>query len=224
MEIDEFKGMNPKYNVLYFGNKYDVRLIPKNCSTTIKILWCYLNGFNIRHDENNPHGVIPDDAVTQTRRKTRVIENGNKTFRGGAKKVTVKRDPIERWVSAINFCIKMRDHRGSVRDYAEFSKLKWVDMNINDVVSYQQENGPMVAELLSQSYCGGDLDKYSHVYTKETFSQFIDLLDKEFNTKFPRVVSTRTDHNGKWKIEDLTEESIVKLKEIYEVDYRLGWY
>lgn len=217
------EDFNPKYNVLYFGDKYDFRLIPKNCSTTAKVLWSVLEGHKIKVKEGNPHGTIPNNEATLSYRKKKVLGNNNKTFRAGCKKVAVSRDPIERWVSAINFCVIMKEYNDNNGEYQQYSSAEWVDWDINMIASYQLGHGFMVSELLPQSYCAGGVDKYDHVYTKKTFDEFVSLLEQEFDIELPRVQSTKTEGQGKWAVSDLNDDAIAILKHIYSKDYELGW-
>lgn len=219
-------NIDPRYNVLYFGDIIDFRIIPKNCSTTAKILWSELNDLpcNDRRDEGNPHGMIPNNRATLSYRKRAVLENNGSVFRGGKIKVAVKRDPIDRWLSAINFCIITAQSRQTGRDYQQFNNLVWVDWDINMIAAYQMGHGYMVNELLPQSYCAGGIDKYDYVYTPETFDDFFLLLERKFNRRFTRVVSTQTKGKGRWSRKDLNDDTIKILEFMYENDYAMGWH
>lgn len=216
---------NPKWNMLYFGDKFDFRLIPKNCSTSAKVIWSKLNGLkcNDRTGEGNPHGIIPHDEATTGSRRKRITKEG-RLFRHNAKLVAVKRDPIERWISAINFCIVMNEKSIDLKSYSMYNDLHWIDWNINDIAQYQLENGFIVSELLPQSYCAGGIDKYDLIYTLDTFDEFVSLLEQEFDIELPRVVTTKTKGIGKWSVDDLNEDGLAIIKHIYSNDYKLGWH
>ena len=230
MKIEKWmikEDFDPRWNVLYFGDKIDVRLIPKNCSTSVKAIWSTLNGLKCKDKtrEENPHGIIPHDFATMGYRRDRILENDGKLFRPKTKIVAVKRDPIERWISAINFCIIMNEkgddnHNG----YSFYKKLPWINWDINMIASYQLAHGFMVSELLPQSYCAGGIEKYDYVYTPETFEDFYLLLEQEFDTILPRVVTTKTKGIGRWSVNDLNEDALTIIKYIYKQDYKLGWH
>jgi hypothetical protein len=227
MKIEKWmikEDFDPRWNVLYFGDKFDFRLIPKNCSTTAKVMWSQMNGYNCndKRSQGNPHGIIPNDEATTGKRKKRVLENG-RLFRPGTKLVAVKRDPVERWVSAINFCIIMHSKGYEHADYVMYNDLPWIHWDINMIAAYQLAHGFMVSELLPQSYCAGGIEKYDYVYTTETFEDFYLLLEQEFDIILPRVVTTKTKGIGKWSVDDLNEDALAIIKHIYAQDYELGW-
>lgn len=230
MKIEKWmikEDFHPKFNVLYFGDEFDFRLIPKNCSTTAKVVWSQIQGLkcNDRRLEGNPHGIIPNDAATLGNRIKMVKTLGNNTtFRPHTKNIAVKRDPIERWVSAINFCILMKQHKSDGKQYLQYNDANWIDWDINMIVAYQLGHGFMVSELLPQSYCGGNVANYHYVFTKDTMEDFYTLIENHFGVKLERVVTTRTDNVGKWKVKDLNKHSIEILKHIYANDYKLGWH
>lgn len=213
-------NIDPRYNVIYFGDNIDFRIIPKNCSTTAKVLWCELYDKTIKDKtaEGNPHGLIPDGEITLGPRKAAIKKEG-RLFRKSSIRVAVKRDPIDRWISAINFSILMAEYG----KYPRFNDFTWVSWNINQIASYQYGFGFMINELLPQSYCAGGIDKYTHVYTMETFEDFFLLLEEQLDRKFTRVEATKTKGKGRWTREDLNDDSIKMLTEMYAKDYELGW-
>lgn len=214
------------YNVLYFGGEIDFRLIPKNCSSTIKVLWSDLYGLPYKEtDIENPHGYYPNRQTEYLRRKRFVNANGG-MWRDGALKFAIKRDPIERWISTINFSIQMKDYG----KYAEFLNLDWIDKDINDIAKDHRETGIDsiqdygLTELYSQTYCGGDIRQYQHVFDIKDFDKCKALMENILDYEFPDIHATVSKDKAKWKFSDLTTTAIDDIKTLYRKDYNNLWF
>lgn len=219
-------GFDNQYNVLYFGNEIDFRLIPKNCSSTLKVF--YSDFYNLEYRKSqpeNPHGYYPNHQTTMGKRGRLVIANGG-LWRDGALKFVVKRDPVERWLSAINFSILMRDYGL----YEDFNNLEWIDKDINDIAKEMRETGIdnieefSLTELFSQTYCAGNVNEYDHVFDIKDFDKCKALMEEILGDTFPDIYATVSKNKSKWKLSDLTSTSIDDIKVLYAKDYANGWY
>ena len=213
------------YNVLYFGAEIDFRIIPKNCSSTLKVMWTEL--YNLPYqktDSKNPHGYFPHAQTEFFRRKRFVDANGG-MWRDNTLKFVVKRDPVERWLSAINFAIQMKEYGR----YGEFL-LDWLDKDITDIARDQRTQGIDtieqfgLTELYSQRWCGGDIEQYDHVFDIKEFDKCKALMEEILQEDLPDIHATVSKHKSKWKLSDLTEQTISDIKVLYKKDYDYGWY
>ena len=209
-----------RYNVLYFGDDIDFRIIPKNCSSTLKVMWSDLNSLPYRRTEpNNPHGYYPSGQSELHYRKRFVDKNGS-LWRSNAHKFVIKRDPIERWLSGINFAIQQK--RADI--YPEFRELNWTDRDINDIVIEHRENGIALTELYSQSFCAGYAKEYDYVFDIKDFDKCKSLMEDILEIDLPEIYATVSKNKAKWKLSDLTSKSISDIKVLYQDDYANGWY
>ena len=208
-----------RYNVLYFSDEIDFRIIPKNCSSTLKVLWSDFNGLPYKlTSSKNPHGYFPHKH-SELRGRQNFVERNGQLWRDGALRFVVKRDPVERWLSAINFAIQQKE----ADIYKEFRELKWTERDINDVVIEHRVNGINLTELYSQSYCAGNVNEYDHVFDIKEFDQCKSLMEDILGDSFPDIHATVSKNNSKWKLSDLTSKSISDIKVLYQDDYTNGW-
>lgn len=208
-----------RYNVLYFGDEIDFRIIPKNCSSTLKVMWSDLNGLPYREtSSNNPHGYFPHRQSELHGRREFVERNGD-LWRDDALKFVIKRDPVERWLSAINFAIQQKE----ANIYEEFRALKWTGRDINDIVKEHKKYGINLTEVYSQSFCAGNIHYYDHVFDIRDFDKCKSLMEDILEIDLPEIYATVSKHKSKWKISDLTSKSISDIKVIYQDDYANGW-
>lgn len=214
-----------KYNVLYFGAEIDFRLIPKNCSSTLKVLWSDL--YSLPYSEtrsDNPHKYYPNHTSSLGSRARAVKLNGS-MWRDGALKFVIKRDPVERWLSVVNFAILMSRYG----NYPEFSNLHWIGYDINDLAKYMRNLGidniheNSLREFYSQAYCGGDIEQYDHVFDIKEFDECKALMEDILGENLPDIHATVSKDKSVWKINDLTEEAISDIKVLYENDYINSW-
>lgn len=211
-------------NVLYFGDDIDFRLIPKNVSTTLKIMWSDFNGLPYITNSNNPHKYFPHKMSSLGARRRRVLENGG-LWRNDTLKFVVKRDPVERWVSAINFAIIMKEYGR----YEEFAELEWVDKDINDIAKDMRELGIgdvqefSLTELYSQTWCAGNISQYDHVFDIREFGKCKALMEEILGEPLIDIESTVTKDKSKWTKKDLTSKAIDDIKVLYKKDYDNGW-
>ena len=213
-------------NVLYFGDEIDFRLIPKNCSSTLKVFYSDLYNLEYRKSNpTNPHGYYPNRQTTMGQRARLVRANGG-LWRDGALKFVVKRDPVERWLSAINFAILMRDYGL----YEDFNNLEWIDKDVNDIAKEMREAGIdnieefSLTELFSQTYCAGNVNDYDHVFDIKDFDKCKALMEEILGDTLPDIYATVSKDKSKWHLSDLTSKSIDDIKVLYTKDYTNGWY
>jgi len=127
-----------------------------------------------------------------------------KEERPNAIKVAIKRDPVERFVSAYTWY----NHK-----YGDIKK-SIIKKSIDDTI----DNLPDDIHYLPQShFYGNDISKYDHViYPHELQNLIKDITSTDLGVL----------HKGQtgFTYETLTEEQIVKVKELYKIDYDNGYF
>jgi len=216
---------NNKSNVLYFEDQIDVRLIPKNASTTFKLMWTDFHGYEYKKSKgDNPHGYFPVKWVEENWRTVAVKYNGG-LWRKDTTRIAIKRDPVDRWLSTVNFAILMHEYG----KYHAFNDLDWTDRDINDLAEQMRDTGIEnieeweVNEFFSQTYCGGDISQYDHIFYLRDFDKCKALMEEILEQPLLDIESTVTKGKGKWKMKDLTSKAIDDIRVLYKRDYDNGW-
>lgn len=203
-----------KFDTLYFPNKLDVRLTAKNACSTLKNIQAERD--NIRYDDTVKH--FGEKHRRQDylfyKRHNMIEEDGNYRFRKNSTRICVKRDPVERVLSATKYIYKMkkRQHNPSLRDVIFFLD----NFNIS-----------MDAHLQPQStWLGDDQARFDRVYTMDQ----VDDLRREIILSYGLVYIEEKHlvHYNRSRspitVDDLPESTVSRIKKIYEIDYDNGWY
>lgn len=197
-----FKG----YRTLYFNNNIDIRLCPKNANTSLKYIFCYL------HYNKNM-------SMTFSRRKQMYekmlyenkIENGQFLFRNNSHRIAIKRDPIDRALSAAKYILYTR---------LNLSKppINLVEEVLNNI-DFQIDH-----HLLPQSFWMGNSKLYNRVYNITEFNNLIKYLQDNFIWFGQLKDIHKNVSSNRLTVSDLSTFTINKLKKTYEIDYDNGWY
>ena len=226
------------HNVLYFGTDLDIRLTPKNCSSTLKMLYCFSKGLRVQQaDFANPHGLWPAPEAERSHRQKRIKGNNGEIFRPDSVRVAIKRDPVDRWLSVLNFSYQMREYvkyyiskgKSFNADLMQYTELPYLDIGINHAVEYHREVQYLCSESISQHFCAGHVDDYDYVFDVKNFGDCIDLIEKHcgnFHYLERQVRATAmTKDQKRFDKNMLTKKSIETIMEdIYKDDYNNGWY
>ena len=195
-----------EYYTIYFDNNIDFRMCSKNACTTIKYVFMQLH-YNI-------------DATTHLQRrkftyhkllKAGKIEPGPLQFRKDSYRIAVKRDPIERALSAAKYILLIR-------------------LNIPNPSIDMIEELLMIADIkidehfCSQSLIMGHPDSYNKIYNMDQVDNFISFLESNYNWPGSLMDSKKNISENKTSVNDLSDEVINKLKVQYKIDYDNGWY
>jgi len=178
---------------------------PKNASTTLRGLFFRLdNGRDFVPFLLN--GVHTDLFVLY--RNNQPFERA--TAPAGYEKVAVVRDPIGRFMANYRWLISA-EHT----DIGEKPE-------INDFVSRFESLGTRTPKamfhLMPQAYfLGGDLTYYDKIFKVEALGQMFSYLSNRAGSELPMTWDNRT----KVAADELSAQSIAKLRDVYRADYKL---
>lgn len=194
------------HRTLYLKNNIDFRMCSKNGNSTIKYsLSEFLTG--IRQNYNT------------SQRKAdynREWDNGNIDvfspfqFRKGSERVCVKRDPVDRALSGAKYVF---ENYGLTPDPSIDQLVEFLDNFTPDVDHH----------LYGQGYWLGDSSYYDRVIPLRQLDDFLKELEIVYNMH--PLTSTKTNvSSSKVSIGDLPQSTIDRIQNLYEEDYKRGWF
>lgn len=210
---DPFK----KYRTLYFANNIDVRLCPKNANTTLRSVWSQLNCNSI---ENCSVGTRRE--LFERNLQIGNIDDVNYIFRKNSYRIAVKRNPIERALSAAKEVLKqeLSIEDPSLENIEELLSIFHSDRSI------VSENGliGLNHHFFSQTYSMGTVYDYDEVYDIQDVDKLVKWLEDDYMYPF-KVTNTRLNRSlNKIKVTDLSSAVRERIYNMYEIDYKNGWY
>ena len=202
--------MSPFDNVLYFPNNIDVRLCPKNGMSSIKELF----RLHKRHEE----------YVGRSYRYNRVKEDGSQfdlPFRKNSFRIAVRRDPLDRFKSACEYIMRERaEHIKQGR-----TDLPEISYDIEDVIQSLEIGSLRNNHFYTQTWYMGNPGDYDMVVHIDELDKLINFIDDACELNLP---SERLDikmNQSKLKLynDGLTRIQQLRVKKLYEKDYKNGW-
>ena len=201
------------FEVLYFDDVLDVCLIPKNCSSSLKIMWSHLNGVESRKIDSDWYDLSTQNYMCYNK------------FRN-VKRITIKRDPIKRYLSAVNFCISFSEflkdkwYKIPKSNNLEGFMTGWTEWDLEKIIDGSKQK-TYRHEFRSQYECGGDLSQYDKVFDFENFEECVTFIENEIDCELDRVKATVS--KPIWTEKDLTLQMVADIQKIYKKDYDNGW-
>jgi len=199
------------YRTLYFDNKIDIRLCPKNANTSLKYAYSLLQ-YNIDSHFGFSKRKFMYDLLME--KKEIDEKSGLLLFRYNSYKIALKRDPIDRALSAVKYLLETRLNiiEPSIELIEEF--LININLEINEVDHH----------LLPQTFWMGNSNVYDKIYYVKEFKNMIEYLQDNY-IWFDRIDNIhKNPSKNKLNTNALSDNTIKKLKKIYEIDYDNGWY
>ncbi len=195
-----------KYRTLYFGNNVDVRLCTKNGNTTLRSIWSQLNYNTTENCYTNLR-----KALYEKNREIDNIEDVNYIFRRNSYRIAVKRDPIERALSASKEVLKQR--------------LNMLDPPLETVEELLLNCDPNLDHhFLSQTYWMGNAYDYDEIYDVQDLDKLVKWLEEDYNYPYRISDNHMNKSPSKIKVVDLSRKVIDHVYKTYEIDYRNGWF
>jgi hypothetical protein len=207
-----------KNRTLYFENNVDIRLCHKNGNTTLKSIWSQLY-YNVE----DHHLTIPLREELQKKNKlSSNIDIDRYGFRKGSYRIAIKRDPIERALSAAKEVIgaSFYVYDPSIDIIEEF----FLNFDLN-VEKYILSNSiEFNYHFLSQTFSMGVASDYDKVYDIRDLDKLVRWLEE--TSDYPYKITNRYLNKSKseLKVSDLSPKVIDKLYTTYEIDYKNGWF
>lgn len=215
-------------NVWYLPNNIDVRVCPKNGNTSLKAY--------VAHHIKKPRvlGKIKEGFYFKKNgprswREEQIIARGDimdLPFRKGSTRYAVKRDPVKRFVSAVEMLQYQVDTSPSFYITNPSTRFRLFD-SVTELLDAIDNNEVFDMHLMPQFHYMGHPDQYDRIWDLSELSSMIRFLNDAIgaewedrydkhqwsfaNTKIYRI----TDH--------ITEEDIERIKILYKADYDCGW-
>lgn len=241
--------MTPSDNVYYFnfaGKKVDIRLCLKNGYTSIRTAWVWSNGNPVkkRYKEildpkhngdyyqyilDTKNGIHCDGVGSTKIRYSEAMtlqDIFDIPFRKNSFRIAVKRDPVKRFLSAVQYLDSAKNHKHYRFDpnkyYIDLTNLDIT--NINFIIE-SLENGRLKDEhFFPQSYFMGHKDQYHKVYDIKDLNYLLEYIESfgiEKNLKISNLKENPSSYKQKIILTPEQEARIIKL---YAQDYANGWY
>jgi hypothetical protein len=223
--------MTPADNVMYFNTDIDIRLCLKNGYTTLKRVWmsCY--------DEDYIRGKVTKIDLPGTKYRYELAmmyqDPWDQPFRRGSYRIAIKRDPVQRFISAMSY-LNNEWYQRQIKTYKlhpfhkENSIKPYIDIEQNydnvDAILDAFDNQTLRDEhFFSQSYFMGHPNDYDKVYDITEMPELLSWLTKKCKPHVPieKVWENRT-KNTSSRIE-LTEKQTLRIIRLYAKDYANGW-
>jgi hypothetical protein len=193
-------------------------LCHKNGNTTLKSIWSQLY-YNVE----DYHLTIPRRLELQKKNKlSSNIDIDRYEFRKDSYRIAVKRDPIERALSAAKEAIgaSFYVYDPSIDIIEEF----FLNFDLN-VEKYILSNSiEFNYHFLSQTFSMGVASDYDKVYDIRDLDKLVRWLEE--TSDYPYKITNN--HLNKSKsalvVSDLSQQVIDKLYKTYEIDYKNGWF
>lgn len=204
--IDVLNDSNKRYRTLYFENLVDVRLCTKNGNTTLRNVWSQLSTGEDVHCSTSTRKHLIHEAADLG-----ILEPGVNFFRKNSYRVAVKRDPIDRALSAAKYLCK-------VRLGINEPSLELIE-ELLSIASPEVDH-----HFLSQTYWMGGSHVYDEVFDLQHLNIMIEWLERDFPYKYPVTVKMHNVSSKTINISHLSDSTIKRLYKMYEIDYDNGWY
>ena len=202
--------MSPFDNVLYFPNNIDVRICPKNAMSTIKEIFRFHKG----HKE----------YVGRSYRYDKVKREGcqfDLPFRKNSYRIAVRRDPLDRFKSACEYIVRERaEHIKNGR-----FDLPDLSLDIEEVISSLEAGGMKNNHFYSQTWYMGKPEDYDMVFHISEVDKLVAFLDEacELNLTEKQLRTRMNASKLKLYNDGLTRLQELRIKKLYEKDYKNGW-
>jgi hypothetical protein len=143
-------------------------------------------------------------------------------FRKDSYRIAVKRNPIERALSAAKEVMRSSFNilDPSIDTIEEF----FLSFNLNVEKYIISDKIEFNYHFLSQTYIMGNAQNYDKIYDIQDLGKLVKWLEEDYD--YPYKITNRHLNKSKsiLKASDLSQQVIDKLYKTYEIDYRNGWF
>ena len=202
------------FRTLYFDSGIDYTMCAKNASTT-------LCNFYLKHKHNKPPGQLwMEDKRDMWRKQVElktIDPHSVYLFRKKSHKICVKRDPIQRALSAVLYIHKIHDIHQNPKDVSLLYKEV-----ISCLDNFEIEDNH---HFYTQSRYMGVVDQYDRIYDMHEVPQMLNDIQKISGKFIDYDYVKRYNISPKQiTVDDLPDDIIQRIKTLYEEDYDNGWY
>jgi len=203
--------MSPADNVLYFPNNIDVRLCPKNGMSTLKELQRLYRGV--------------DFHIGRVDRLTKVRTHGDQfdiPFRKNSYRIAVRRDPIDRFLSACEYIVA--NHASHIRQ-GRIDELPTLSHEIDEVITSIETGQVKNNHFYTQSWYMGKPEDYDMVVYINELDRLLPFINQSCNLGFTGDELEIHDNKTTLKMYNsaLSDTQRDRIKELYKKDYLNGW-
>lgn len=202
--------MSPFDNVLYLPNNVDLRLCPKNGMSTIKEVYRIWKG----HDEYVGRSYRYDYVK-------RYSDQFDLPFRRGSYRIAVRRDPLDRFKSACEYI--MRERAEHIRHGR--NDLPQISTNLEDVISEIEAGSMKNNHFYTQTWYMGKPEDYDMVVHISELNKLLVFINEACELNLTQSALDTKMNVSKLKLynDGLTRIQQIRVKKLYEKDYKNGW-
>ena len=215
--------MTPADNILYFNDDIDIRICLKNAYTTLRTVWasCYCEDFytgtiktvNVPAAYDRYHWAMQKQDLW------------DQPFRRGSYRIAVKRDPVQRFISAVSYLdnVKLEPrYNSNKKSYIDLTSVNKDD--IDSVLDAFDNQTLRDEHFFTQSYFMGHPNDYDKVYDITEMSELLSWLTRKCKPKKPIENLWENKTNDTSNRIELTQEQTIRIIKLYAKDYANGWY
>jgi len=215
--------MTPADNILYFNDDIDIRLCLKNGYTTLKSVWGIK--YDLEHYKKRPDVNSVPTAKDRYHWAMTKQDIWDQPFRRGSYRIAIKRDPVERFISAVSYLDSVKIERNFLNHKKSYIDLTNVNKEDIDSVLDAFDNQTLRDEhFFSQSYFMGHPDQYDKVYYLHEMKDLLQWLEKKIKPELPLTGLWKNKTQGTDSRITLTDAQQMRIIKMYAKDYSNGWY
>lgn len=220
--------MTPHDNVFYFGDDIDVRVCLKNGYTSVRTAWAIINRIDSFKRMKRMNGNIGHFGMGGTPERYNIVmakqDLWDQPFRRGSYRIAIKRDPVERFKSAVTYLEGVKLHKNYELRKKEYIDLTYVNKEDIDMVLDAFDKQLLRDEhFFSQTYFMGSVKDYDIVYDISELSDLMSFLQNKFEPEID-VSKLHQNKNPKKEKVGLTPVQEIRIIKTYAKDYSNGWY
>ena len=226
------RALRADNNCYYFYDDLDFRICPKNATSSIKKVIEYSVQDRCSDDLmpnlNSKLLVQNDRPMLNFARIISVnmhMDYMNIPFRQNSFKVAIKRDPVERFISAVSYLQKQTPDVIYKTTRLLSKTVDYREHTLEEILTGVEEGWVNDIHLVPQFYYFGKYDQYDKVYSLGKTRDFIKFL---INYKQNPVLNDNKRylniHLNRTTPIEISSSLEKRIKKLYERDYDEGWY
>jgi|SRR5210317_300886 hypothetical protein len=215
--------MNFNDNVWYLPNLIDIRTCPKNGMTSVKNFYYKLMSQITNENYSKYNREFKTERGGPINFREYQVWNycdfTDIPFRKYSTRFAVKRDPVKRFLSAVEYLQANFDKEGKRTIHKRTYPKKYEDLDelLTDIETQKMMN----IHFFPQSYYMGNVNKYQFVYRLSDLDKMFEHLCSlyevpKFTMKLNKTQRTIT--------KDISMVQIGRIRKLYQIDYENGWY